>query len=116
MATTRTPRRRVPDASTVDPVIFLPAPQSSDTLPLPRQESAASRVVAPTTPANRRSLEKQAVYNARQRFAQLTGQNAPQQPSATKKIIDFDLNEEEKTEFNKSASAVRAMNDVLKTL
>jgi malate dehydrogenase len=32
------------------------------------------------------------------------------------KIVDFDLNEEEKTLFNKSAEAVRAMNDVLKTL
>jgi malate dehydrogenase len=32
------------------------------------------------------------------------------------KIIDFDLNEEEKALFAKSADAVRAMNDVLKTL
>jgi malate dehydrogenase len=32
------------------------------------------------------------------------------------KIIDFGLNEEEQTAFNKSADAVRSMNDVLKTL
>jgi len=32
------------------------------------------------------------------------------------KIVDFDLNEEEKALFSKSADAVRAMNDVLKTL
>ena len=32
------------------------------------------------------------------------------------KIIEFDLNEEEKAAFNKSADAVRSMNDVLKTL
>src|SRR3954454_9750121 len=32
------------------------------------------------------------------------------------KIIPFGLNEEEKTAFNKSADAVRSMNDVLKTL
>jgi malate dehydrogenase len=32
------------------------------------------------------------------------------------KIIDFDLNEEEKGLFSKSADAVRSMNDVLKTL
>jgi malate dehydrogenase len=32
------------------------------------------------------------------------------------KIVDFGLNNEEQTEFNKSAEAVRAMNDVLKTL
>src|SRR5687767_4900462 len=32
------------------------------------------------------------------------------------KIIDFGLNEEEQTAFNKSADAVRNMNDVLKTL
>ncbi len=32
------------------------------------------------------------------------------------KIVDFDLNEEEKALFAKSADAVRAMNDVLKTL
>jgi len=32
------------------------------------------------------------------------------------KIIEFDLNEEERTAFRKSADAVRSMNDVLKTL
>jgi malate dehydrogenase len=32
------------------------------------------------------------------------------------KIIDYKLNEEEQTAFNKSADAVRGMNDVLKTL
>ena len=32
------------------------------------------------------------------------------------KIIDYKLNEEEQAAFNKSADAVRAMNDVLKTL
>jgi len=32
------------------------------------------------------------------------------------KIVEFDLNDEEKAAFNKSAGAVRAMNDVLKTL
>ena len=32
------------------------------------------------------------------------------------KIVEFDLNEEEKAIFNKSADAVRSMNDVLKTL
>jgi malate dehydrogenase len=32
------------------------------------------------------------------------------------KIIDFRLNEHEQTQFNKSADAVRSMNDVLKTL
>jgi len=32
------------------------------------------------------------------------------------KIIDFSLNDEEQTLFNKSADAVRSMNDVLKTL
>lgn len=32
------------------------------------------------------------------------------------KIIDFKLNETEQAEFNKSAAAVRSMNDVLKTL
>ena len=32
------------------------------------------------------------------------------------KIVDFDLNDEEKTLFSKSADAVRSMNDVLKTL
>src|ERR1700748_10935 len=32
------------------------------------------------------------------------------------KILDFKLNEEEQTLFNKSAEAVRSMNDVLKTL
>jgi malate dehydrogenase len=31
-------------------------------------------------------------------------------------ILDFGLNESEQTEFNKSAAAVRSMNDVLKTL
>ena len=32
------------------------------------------------------------------------------------KIVDFKLNSEEQSAFNKSAEAVRAMNDVLKTL
>ncbi len=32
------------------------------------------------------------------------------------KIVDFQLNETEQAEFNKSAAAVRSMNDVLKTL
>ena len=32
------------------------------------------------------------------------------------KIVELDLNEAEKTSFNKSADAVRNMNDVLKTL
>jgi malate dehydrogenase len=32
------------------------------------------------------------------------------------KIVEFDLNEKEQAEFNKSADAVRSMNDVLKTL
>jgi malate dehydrogenase len=32
------------------------------------------------------------------------------------KIIDYKLNEKEQAEFNKSADAVRSMNDVLKTL
>ena len=32
------------------------------------------------------------------------------------KILDFDLNDEETAAFNKSADAVRSMNDVLKTL
>jgi malate dehydrogenase len=32
------------------------------------------------------------------------------------KILDIDLNEEEKELFAKSAEAVRSMNDVLKTL
>jgi malate dehydrogenase len=32
------------------------------------------------------------------------------------KILDFELNETEQAEFNKSAAAVRSMNDVLKTL
>jgi malate dehydrogenase len=32
------------------------------------------------------------------------------------KIVEFGLNEKEQTEFNKSADAVRSMNDVLKTL
>ena len=32
------------------------------------------------------------------------------------KIIGFELNDEEKAAFNKSADAVRSMNDVLKTL
>jgi malate dehydrogenase len=32
------------------------------------------------------------------------------------KIVEFDLNEAEMAEFNKSATAVRGMNDVLKTL
>ncbi|MGZ5190827.1 MAG: malate dehydrogenase, partial [Flavisolibacter sp.] len=32
------------------------------------------------------------------------------------KIVDFKLNEEEQGLFNKSADAVRSMNDVLKTL
>jgi len=32
------------------------------------------------------------------------------------KILDFGLNEAEQAEFNKSAAAVRNMNDVLKTL
>ena len=32
------------------------------------------------------------------------------------KILDFGLNEEEQAAFNKSADAVRSMNDVLKTL
>ena len=32
------------------------------------------------------------------------------------KILEFDLNDEEKASFNKSADAVRSMNDVLKTL
>jgi malate dehydrogenase len=36
--------------------------------------------------------------------------------SGWEKIIDFDLNKEEQAEFNKSADAVRNMNDVLKTL
>ena len=36
--------------------------------------------------------------------------------SGWEKIVDFDLNEEEKTLFSKSADAVRSMNDVLKTL
>ena len=34
---------------------------------------------------------------------------------AGEKILDFKLNEEEQTLFNKSAEAVRSMNDVLKT-
>jgi len=33
-----------------------------------------------------------------------------------KKIVEFGLNEKEQAEFNKSADAVRSMNDVLKTL
>ncbi|MEI9943145.1 MAG: hypothetical protein WDN26_02910 [Chitinophagaceae bacterium] len=32
------------------------------------------------------------------------------------KILDFELNDEEKALFSKSAEAVRTMNDVLKTL
>ena len=32
------------------------------------------------------------------------------------KIIDFQLNDAEQTAFDKSAAAVRSMNDVLKTL
>jgi malate dehydrogenase len=32
------------------------------------------------------------------------------------KIIDFELNADEQATFNKSADAVRSMNDVLKTL
>ena len=32
------------------------------------------------------------------------------------KIVEFELNEEEQAAFNKSADAVRNMNDVLKTL
>jgi malate dehydrogenase len=32
------------------------------------------------------------------------------------RILDFGLNEEEQAAFNKSADAVRSMNDVLKTL
>jgi malate dehydrogenase len=32
------------------------------------------------------------------------------------KIVDFDLDENEKAEFKKSADAVRSMNEVLKTL
>ena len=32
------------------------------------------------------------------------------------KIVDYKLNESEQAEFNKSADAVRNMNDVLKTL
>jgi malate dehydrogenase len=36
--------------------------------------------------------------------------------SGWEKIVDFDLNEEEKALFSKSADAVRSMNDVLKTL
>ncbi len=36
--------------------------------------------------------------------------------SGWEKIIDYHLNEEEQTAFNKSADAVRSMNDVLKTL
>jgi malate dehydrogenase len=32
------------------------------------------------------------------------------------KIVDFQLNDAEQAEFNKSAAAVRSMNDVLKTL
>ena len=32
------------------------------------------------------------------------------------KIVEFDLNDEEKAAFTKSADAVRNMNDVLKTL
>jgi malate dehydrogenase len=36
--------------------------------------------------------------------------------SGWEKIIDFGLNTEEQTAFNKSAEAVRSMNDVLKTL
>ena len=32
------------------------------------------------------------------------------------KIVDFKLNDEEQAAFNKSADAVRGMNDVLKTL
>lgn len=32
------------------------------------------------------------------------------------KILDFQLNETEQTAFNKTAGAVRSMNDVLKTL
>src|SRR3954468_91217 len=36
--------------------------------------------------------------------------------SGWEKIVDFGLNEEEQAEFNKSADAVRNMNDVLKTL
>jgi malate dehydrogenase len=36
--------------------------------------------------------------------------------SGWEKIIEFDLNEDEQATFNKSAEAVRSMNDVLKTL
>jgi malate dehydrogenase len=36
--------------------------------------------------------------------------------SGWEKIVDFGLNEEEQAAFNKSADAVRSMNDVLKTL
>jgi malate dehydrogenase len=36
--------------------------------------------------------------------------------SGWEKVIEFDLNDEEKAAFNKSADAVRNMNDVLKTL
>ncbi|HZG25528.1 MAG TPA: hypothetical protein VEZ17_13145 [Chitinophagaceae bacterium] len=36
--------------------------------------------------------------------------------SGWEKIVDFQLNEEEQATFNKSADAVRSMNDVLKTL
>jgi malate dehydrogenase len=36
--------------------------------------------------------------------------------SGWEKIVDIHLNEEEQATFNKSADAVRSMNDVLKTL
>jgi malate dehydrogenase len=36
--------------------------------------------------------------------------------SGWEKVVEFDLNDEEKAAFNKSADAVRNMNDVLKTL
>jgi malate dehydrogenase len=36
--------------------------------------------------------------------------------SGWEKIIDFELNADEQALFNKSADAVRSMNDVLKTL
>ena len=38
------------------------------------------------------------------------------QKNGWEKILDFGLNQEEQATFNKSADAVRSMNDVLKTL
>ncbi len=83
MAATRTPRRRVPDKTIADPVIFLPAPQEQSHLPLLRVDDQEQAQVAPNVVvgADKRRRELRAAHQARSTLAGLVGREAPPAPA-----------------------------------